>query len=194
MNVIDAIHGRRSIRAYRPEPVDRTLTGDLLWAAVQAPTPPHSGDEPWDFVVVEGVEPIDALGQRALQYARDHQPPGRPWTWADRPGFRVFWGAPAVVLISAKHDNPDSRFDCCRAAQNLMLAAHVNGLGTCWVGAPMPWLESPGVAQELRLREGFDPAVAMVVGYAVESPYGNPRPRPRIRWHRFAADRGHVAC
>ena len=182
MNIIEAIHGRRSIRAYRPEPVDRSLIGELIWAAVQAPTPPVSGDEPWDFLVLEGAPRIDALGLRAKQYAYDHQPPGRPWAWADRSEFRVFWGAPVVVLISARHGNAEARYDCCRAAQNLMLAAHAQGLGTCWVGAPMPWLESAGVALELGLREGFEPAVAMAVGYPAEAPRGNPRPRPAIRW------------
>ena len=61
MDVIDAIHGRRSIRAYGPEPVDRALIADLLWAAVQAPTPPVSGDAPWALCVVEGVDRLAAL-------------------------------------------------------------------------------------------------------------------------------------
>lgn len=43
MDVIEAIHSRRSIRIYRPDPVDRTLMEELLYAAVQAPTPPVSG-------------------------------------------------------------------------------------------------------------------------------------------------------
>ena len=182
MDVIDAIHGRRSIRAYRPEPVDRALIADLLWAAVQAPTPPVSGDAPWALCVVEGVDRLAALGARALQHAREHQPKDRPWSWTERPGFKVFWDAPVLVLICARAGNPETPFDCCRAGQNLMLAAHAKGLGSCWLGAPMPWLHSAGVAEELGLPRGFEPVVAVVLGHPADSPAGNPRPRPQIVW------------
>jgi nitroreductase len=182
MNVVDAIHGRRSIRSYRPDAVDRSLIEDILWAAAQAPTPPASGEAPWRFCVIEGVQRIDGYGVRAKQYASDHQPAGRPWNWADRPDFRVFWGAPALVLICAKRGNPETPFDCCRAGQNLMLAAHAHGLGSCWVGAPLPWLASPSVADELGLPRGYEPVVAMILGHPAEQPAGNPRPRPDIVW------------
>ncbi len=182
MDVINAIHTRRSVRAYRPDPVDRELIRDLLWAAVQAPSPPVSGDTPWSIAVVEGVERIADYGVRAMEFAREHQPPGRPWTWTEKPGFKVFWDAPVLALISAKSGNSETPYDCCRAGQNLMLAVHARGLGSCWVGAPMPWLKSPGVGAELGLPSGFDPVVAIVLGYPAETPVGNPRPRPAIIW------------
>ena len=73
-------------------------------------------------------------------------------------------------------------FDCCRAAQNLLLAAHARALGSCWVGAPLPWLASPGVAAELDLPAGFDPVVAVVLGVPAEQLVGSPRAVPEIRW------------
>ena len=182
MDVFEAIHGRRSIRVYRPDPVDRALIEELLWAAVQAPSPPVSGELPWALCVIEGVQRLADCGLRAKDYARDHQPEGRPWTWTERPGFEVFWGAPVLVLICARTGIAETPFDCCRAGQNLMLAAHAKGLGSCWVGAPLPWLRSPGVAEELGIAPGFDPIVAMTLGYAAESPAGQPRPRPAVVW------------
>ena len=182
MEVIEAIHGRRSIRAYRTEPVERTLIEDLVWAAVQAPTPPVSGDTPWAFCVIEGVDRLAGYGARAKQYALDHQPEGRRWTWPDRPDFKVFWDAPALILICGHRGNDEAAFDCCRAGQNLMLAAHARGLGSCWVGAPLPWLTSPGIAKELGVPSDFDPIVALVLGYPAEVPAGNPRVRPVINW------------
>jgi nitroreductase len=182
VDAIEAMHGRRSIRVYRPEPVGRALLEDLLWAAVQAPSPPASGETPWALCVLEGVERLAAYGDRALTYARDHQPAGRPWTWTERPGFKVFWNAPTLVLICARQGNPETPFDCARAGQNLMLAAHARGLGSCWVGAPIPWLRSPGVAEELGLPAGFDAVVAVILGVPAENPEGSPRPRPVIHW------------
>lgn len=61
-------------------------------------------------------------------------------------------------------------------------AAPMRSLGICWVGAPLPWLHSPGVAQELGLPEGFEPVVAVVLGHPDEQPLGSPRPRPHVTW------------
>ena len=188
MDVIEAIHGRRSIRAYRPELVQRALIEDVIWAAIQAPTPPASGETPWAFCVVEGVGRLAAYGARAKQYARDHQPIGRRWTWPDKPDFKVFWDAPALVLICGENGNTEAAFDCCRAGQNFMLAAHAHGLGSCWVGAPLPWLNSAEVAQELGVPAGFDSIVALILGYPAEEPVSNPRPRPVIRWAEALPD------
>jgi nitroreductase len=182
MDAIEAIHGRRSIRAYRPEVPERALIEDVIWDAVQAPTPPVSGETPWVFCVIEGAERIAGYGARAKEYARHHQPHGRRQSWADNPDFKVFWNAPALVVIGSQTGNAEAVFDCCRAGQNLMLAAHARGLGSCWVGAPMPWLTSPGVAAEIGLPTRFDPAAAIVLGYPAETPAGNPRPRPVIHW------------
>ncbi|MCE9658457.1 MAG: nitroreductase family protein [Burkholderiales bacterium] len=182
MDVFEAIHARRSIRRYRPDRVPRALLQELLFAAVQAPTPPVSGTSPWALCVLEGMERLAAYGDRAKAYAFEHQPAPHAWAWAERPDFKVFWDAPALVLFCARRGNPETPFDCCRAAQNLLLAAHARGLGSCWVGAPLPWLASPGVAAELGLPEGFDPVVAVVLGYPAEQPVGSPRPEPEIRW------------
>lgn len=182
MDLFDAIHSRRSIRNYTAEVVDHGVLDELVWAAAQAPVTPVSGERPWVFCAIEGRERLAVYGQRAKQYARDHQPPGKPWTWPDRPGFEVFWNAPLVVLICALRGNPETPWDCCRAGQNLMLAAHARGLGSCWVGAPMPWLKSEGVAEELKLPAGYDPVAAILIGHPAEQPPGQPKPQPGVTW------------
>ena len=42
MSVLDAIHGRRSVRSYVPERLDRATILALLGAAVRAPTAVHA--------------------------------------------------------------------------------------------------------------------------------------------------------
>jgi nitroreductase len=182
VNAIEAMHSRRSIRAYQTRQVPRPLLEEVLWAAVQAPIPPVGGNEPWSVLVVRGRARLEEYGARAKQYAIEHEPPGHPWTWTRREGFKVFWGAPTLVIFSALAGHPEAPFDCCRAGQNLVIAAHALGVGSCWVGAPMPWLSDPAVQQELAIRSGFIPAVAIALGYADEQPVGNPKPRPPIRW------------
>lgn len=182
MEAIHAIHARRTIRVYRPDPVDRRLLTQVLWAAVQAPTPPVSGPAPWKLCVIEGAERLAAYGVRAKQYAREHQSPGQRLTWTDRADFKVFWSAPTAVLFCGKTNNPEAPFDCCRAAQNMLIAAHALGLGTCWVGAPIPWLTSSGVAEELGIPEGFHASAVVLVGCPAEQPVGKPRPEPEVLW------------
>src|SRR3974390_2922156 len=118
MDVIAAIHGRRSVRSYQPTPVPRDLIEAIISDAAQAP-PPFRGMVPWAFNVIEGVERIAAYGERAIAHAGAHRPLNEAgWDWVERPGFKVFWDAPAVIIISGPVG------DCCRAGQNLMLSAH----------------------------------------------------------------------
>ena len=182
MDAINSMHMRRSIRKYKDQAVPRDAIEELIWAAVQAPTPPISGDKAWAITVIEGTARLEEYGERARQYAYDHQPTDKPWEWTTRSGFKVFWGAPVLILICARKANPEAPFDCCRAGQNLLLAAHSKGLGTCWVGAPIPWLLSAEARSELAIPEEFSPSAAITIGYPDEEPIGSPRQRPFIQW------------
>src|ERR1700704_1332334 len=158
MDTVIAIHTRRSIRNYEKRVVEREIIADILWDAAQAPTTPVSG--PFLFHVIEGVPRIAAFGERAKLYARAHRPDAAGYAWADRSDFKVFLDAPVVIVIAGHADNTQSIQDCNRAGQNLMLSAHARGLGSCWVGAPMPWLRSPETRKELGIDEAFEPFAA----------------------------------
>jgi nitroreductase len=175
MDVIAAIHGRRSVRSYEPRPVARDLIESVILDAAQAP-PPFRGQNPLAFNVVQGVERIAAYGKRAMDYTRDHRPDGAGWDWLDRPGFKIFWDAPVVVIISGPVG------DCNRAGQNLMLSAHARGLGTCWVGSPMLWLSAPEVRTELQIPSDLTPVAVLCLGYPAGVLEPADRERPRIAW------------
>ena len=175
MDVIAAIHGRRSIRSYDAKPVERDLIESVIEDAAQAP-PPFRGMVPWAFNVIAGVERIAAYGARAMDYARSHRPDGPGWDWVERPGFKIFWDAPVVIIISGPVG------DCNRAGQNLMLSAHARGLGTCWVGSPMLWLGTPEVRAELGVPAGLRPVAALCLGYPASVPDAVPRDKPPIMW------------
>ena len=187
MTLIDALHGRRSIRHYRPTALPRAQVEDLLWHAVQVPRPPICTDDAWAFVVIDGAQRLAGLGARAKAYAAQHQArlqsPQHPWAWPSRDDFEVFWGAPVLVLMCARQHHPEAPFDCCRAGQNLALAAHAAGLGSCWVGSPLPWLASDEGRRAVGLPAGYDVAVAMVLGQPADPVPGQSAPRPTIHWH-----------
>ena len=175
MDVIEAIHTRRSIRSFLPHPVERELIEQVISDAAQAP-PPFAGQTPWTFNVVEGLELIAALGEQALRYARDNRPVGPGREWLDRPGFRVFWDAPVLIIISGPVE------DCCRAGQNLMLSSHARGLGTCWVGSPMLWLKTAAAKAQLRIPSELTPAAAFCLGYPAVIPDPPSRMGPPVIW------------
>ena len=177
MDVIAAIHSRRSIRSYSPRSVERDLIEHLIWDAAQAP-PRRRGQVPWTFNVIEGVERIANYGDRAKRYARDHHPDEPGWEWTEQDDFVVFWGAPAVIVISGRVE------DCCRAGINLALSAHARGLGTCWVGAPLLWLRSSAVKAELEIPLVLTPGAVFCVGYPATVPEAAPRAPPPIIWTR----------
>ena len=175
MDVIAAIHGRRSVRSYQPTPVPRELIEAIISDAAQAP-PPFRGMVPWAFNVIEGVERIAAYGERAIAHARKHRPDGAGWDWVQRPGFKVFWDAPVVIVISGRAD------DCARAGQNLTLSAHARGLGTCWVGSPMLWITTPEVRAELKIPPNLTPVAVFCLGYAADTPEPVVHERPPVIW------------
>jgi nitroreductase len=181
MDVIEAIHQRRSIRAYRPAAVDREVLEALVWDAAQAPPPSIRTVRRWTFTVVQGVAALKDLGERAKQHARDTREPGTA-AWADDPAFKVFWDAPALLLIACREGDPDAAWDCCRAGQNVLLSAHARGLGACWVGSPLPWLATPAGRAALGLAADMLAVAPIVVGYPAVTPAAPTRERPPIDW------------
>jgi len=99
------------------------------------------------------------------------------------PGFHIFYHAPSLIVISASQTGPWAVEDCSLAAENLMLAAHASGLGTCWIGFAQAWL---GTAEgKTALRFGCDdvvPIAPIIVGYPRTQPAPVPRREPIIHW------------
>ena len=85
MDVIAAIHERRSVRSYYTKPVARDLIESVILDAAQAP-PPFRDQNPLAFNVVQGVARIATYGKRVMDYTREHRPDGPGWDWLDRPG------------------------------------------------------------------------------------------------------------
>jgi len=59
------------------------------------------------------------------------------------PNFHIFYHAPVLILISGTAESLWKAEDCALAAENLMLAAYVAGLGSCWIGFAQRFLNSP---------------------------------------------------
>ena len=182
MNIVETIYGRRSIRAYETREPDHNLIEALIWDAAQAPPPAARAAHRLAFVVVVGSDRLAKMGERAKAFSTAHRPPGGGSSWIDNPDFKFFWNAPTLIVICAARDLPETDWDCCRAAQNLMLSAYSRGLGSCWVGAPLDWLRSEPGSAEAGIPDGFEAVAPILIGWPQVTPPPREVPRPLIVW------------
>ncbi len=182
MNVSEAIHTRRAVRAYQSRSVEPAVVEALLTAAVQAPSAMNA--QPWRFVVVQDTARLKRYSDIAKQLllARDHGD-NKAASYRDllaAPEFNIFYDASTLIVLCAGERTPFSDADAWLAAANLMLAACEAGLGTCCIGFALGVLNTPEVKQELRIPPEGVAIAPVILGYpAAPSPIV-PRAAPRI--------------
>jgi nitroreductase len=183
MNVFDAINGRCSVRSYAPGKVEQATLRVLLNAAVKAPTAIHK--EPWEFVIIQETATLKRLSDRAkiLFLEEIHQAHldrgGHALDTFTDPAFDVFYNAGTLVVICGCPMSPFVVADCWLAAENLMLAAHALGLGTCVIGSAASALNTPEVKDELGIPVDVIPIAPIAVGV----PSGDTPPTRRKEPH-----------
>lgn len=192
------VKSRRSIRRYTPEPVPQAVLERLLAAAIWAPSAHNR--QPWRFVVLTDPARKERLAREmGNQLRADLSRDGVPPDLIDRDVSRSYTritGAPAVLLVCLTMADMDRYSDTLRkkaeyimavqstamAVQNLLLAAHVEGLGACWMCAP---LFCPEVVRDaLDLPGDWEPQALVTLGLpanAGKSPSRYPL-ESRVRW------------
>lgn len=173
------VEARRSIRAFRPDPVAPGLLDTLVEAACLAPAPHHT--RPWRWVVLADrgrqAALADGMGARwRTDLAGDGVPPARIDELVAASHARLA-GAPAALLgcltdegLDRYPDEPRQRAEwgmallaLGAAVENLMLTATDVGLASCWVAAPIFCPAEAGAA--LGLDATWQPHALVLVGY-----------------------------
>ena len=121
MNVFEAIRFRRSIRKFKPTPVEKEKIWRILEAGRLAPSAHNM--QPWHFFVI-----TEESAKKKLREAFN-----RDW----------FINAPIILVTCVDPDKAWVRsdgeeywkVDAAIAIQNMVLCATEEGLGTCWIGA-----------------------------------------------------------
>lgn len=181
-DVLEAIHGRRAVRAYTPEPVGEAAIRLLLRAAVQAPSAMNA--QPWGFVVVQDRERLRRWSEwaKAQLLAQSPTDPksGRYRGLLADPAYDIFYDAGTLIVICAPQDSPWAQADCWLAAQNLQLAAFALGLGTCCIGFALGVLNAPEVKAELSIPADMRAVAPLIVGTPTAPPPPVPRAEPVV--------------
>jgi F420 biosynthesis protein FbiB-like protein len=183
------LEARRSIRAFRDEPVPRSVLDALVTAACIAPSPHHS--RPWRFAVVDTAESkgrlAEGMGARwRADLERDRVAAKRVDALVDD-SRRTIVGAPALVLACLTWHGldryPDERrqraewgmalLSLGAAVENLMLAAAHAGLASCWLAAPIFCPDEARVA--LALPDDWQPQALVLLGRAAPDFVGRAR-------------------
>ena len=181
MEVLEAIKTRRSIRKYKPDPVDDKILETVLEAARWAPS--WANTQCWRFVVVRDIN-IKA------ELADTSQVPNS--------ALEAIRNAPIVIVACAElgksgyyegkpyTDKGDwFMFDVALAMQNLVLAAHSLGLATVHVGR----FDARKAASVLGVPEGFCVVEMTPLGYPDQ--VRDPRPRKELAEIVFYDKYGH---
>jgi nitroreductase len=189
VDLCEAIKGRRSIRRFKPDPVPKKVLERIFEMAIWAPSGMNLQN--WYFVVITG-DRKEALVEIASK-GYDYIEPVLKEVFAEKPGvtkstkkfFRRLGGAPVLVFAyyAPTKERPETSVQSVAAAiQNLCLAAHAEGLGTCWMTGPVH------VAQQINEFLGIDDETLVAVipiGYPDESPRAPKRKANRIVYEGF---------
>ena len=160
MDLDACLQQRRSVRKFTGEPVSRKTIEKLLFLATLAPS--ASNLQPWRFIVVDDP----ALVQRVKSFS-----PGLGGT----PGAVILFCLDTRLLPRNEMgaNKEAAVLDLSMAAENLMLAAVGQGLGTCVVKSFHPVL----VRRILGLPEVLSIEFLITLGYPAQNP-AMPRRRP----------------
>jgi nitroreductase len=85
-----------------------------------------------------------------------------------------------LIVIFAKPVGQHPDWDCCLAAQNLMLAAQGFGLATCPIGLAWPLFEQDDIKQESHVPNPYKVVLPIIVGYATHPVEKVARSAPKI--------------
>lgn len=185
--VIDSIMKRRSVRSYEARKVPSHLIRTIIEAGNEAPSAMNS--QPWRFAVVqkdstklELVRAAKPAAQKLFDSLREMNP-ARFETIMQR--FRelddpIYYSAPVIIFVigSGRYASQS----CPLACENMMLAAHSLGLGSCWVGLGALAAEDPEVGKLLDLGDEETVYGPILIGYPKERPERPSKREPHITW------------
>jgi nitroreductase len=146
-------------------------------------------NQPWRFAVVQNAAHLkrysDAAKEMLLaQQSTDHKIRG----YADMlraPDFNIFYNAGTLIVICVEEKAPYVEADVWLAAENLMLAACAEGLGTCCIGFAVGVLNTAVLKEELGIPAQGMAIAPIIVGYPRAVPAAVPRKDARVlSWRR----------
>jgi nitroreductase len=192
MDLLKVINERKSIRAFKSDPIPKETIEKILTLATHAPSAINL--QPWEFIVVIGEE-RERLSRKLIKAYREKQIPCGPGNVKPLPktfgkrgaktlelmtpflqemkinpnqfineGSCNFYGAPVGIIICQDDSFPKDRFiDIGLALGYLILSAHEFGLGTCPIGLITAYEDE--IKEVLNIPENKNVGIGVALGY-----------------------------
>ncbi len=190
---------RRSCRNYQNRALEQKLLEELIRIGTTAPSGTNS--QGWTFTILPNRPAVERLGNLVAAYFaklnRQAANPvlrgllsllGKPALanyhrryhatiaqglreWAEHGRDRLFHGAPAAIIVGSRPGASCPKEDALLATQNILLAAHTLGLGSCLIGfAVAAMAKAPNIQQRLEIPADEAIHAVIALGYPAE-PY-----------------------
>lgn len=183
--------GRRSIRRYKKNPVEKEKLRQMINMASYAPSGHNSRPVEWTVISSsEGVKEIASVVIDWMKKTLEEKPDlGKMFhfdmitkAW-DMGMDTVTHSAPSLIIAHGKKANPMTPQACTIALSHLELAAPSLGLGCCW-GGFVTWcaMEWKPLREKLALPEGNALYGTMLTGYPLFKYHRVPRRESVIYW------------
>jgi nitroreductase len=189
-DIINNMIERRSIRTYKAEQITEVELEAILQAGIYAPS---AGSRQSAIIVVcQNAEINTALGKINKAAFKGRMSTETAYISKDQPSIADnaaiqsgFYHAPTVLTLFAPKNFLYSVADCYVAAQNIMLAAHSLGVGSCMVARAEDTFSSElgkRLQKEWGIDETYEAKIHVTLGYPADAkpPTAKPRKEGRI--------------
>ena len=117
MKIFDGIKSRQSVRLYNSKPIEIEIINQIIESAIWAPS--GKNGQPWKFKIITEQNIIEEIAKLSVN-------------------ARWIKTAPCLIIVyldkmRSYHYIKDVQ-SCGAAIQNMLLAAHEMGIGSCWIG------------------------------------------------------------
>ncbi len=196
-SLVQLMRSRRSCRNYLVQDVEESLLEDLVKIGTTAPSGTNS--QSWSFVILPTRKDVEFLGSGVASfYRRLNKMAKNPFyrfvarlfssdslqqyynryfsmveealrEWDETREDRLFHGAVASIVIMGEKSASCPAEDALLATQNILLAAHTLGLGSCLIGFAVEAVRrTPELQTLLKISKNMDIYSVIALGYPDE--------------------------
>ncbi len=172
----ELIISRRSVRKYRAEQVKEEQLQAIVKAGVYAPNGINA--QRWHFTVIQNVDilkELNTLVRKAFvkNIDSDNKIIKMTANAARNENYSFYYGAPTVVLVSSDISNQNAIADSVCAVENILLAAHAEGLGGVYINQ-LTWFDNEPEIRALLTKIGvpanYHVCASAAIGYSAGTP------------------------
>ncbi len=197
-SLVQLMASRRSCRCFTGKPVERDMLEDLVKIGITAPSGTNS--QSWSFTILPARKAVTSFAEHIASFFRRLNITAEKTMlrlflkligkgeldayyhgyyrkvkdaleqWNESGKDRLFHGSTAVILIGSKQGASCPAEDALLATQNILLAAHSMGLGSCLIGYAVSAMKKDHSIQEaigIPSEEGIHSVIAL--GYTDEA-------------------------